>query len=201
MTNSGTERIAPVTYIFGADAQKPDSAPVLDAEPETVYRGLQQRDSLESVSDVSARALARRGMSSREMSEYLEGCQFDPETVRREIGRLEAIALLDDVTLAEALTRSLYARKNWGRSAVVAELRRRGIDPLAIESALDLFDDHDELGRATALAAKRAPQLRTLDPITARRRLGDFLRRRGYSNYVVSQVVEQTFLSAGPIFR
>jgi regulatory protein len=72
---------------------------------------------------------------------------------------------------------------------------------LAIEAALSALEDDDELERAMAIAVKRAGQLRSLDATTAKRRLCDFLMRRGYSGSVVSKAVQEALAPAGPTFR
>jgi SOS response regulatory protein OraA/RecX len=164
--------------------------------------GRRERGRFEPVSNVSMFALARRGMSSREMRDYLLGREFDEAEVEGEIQRLERVALLDDAALAETLVRTLRERKGLGRSALNAELRRRKIDGSAIEEALASAADDDELQRATAVALKRAPQLRSLDQETAKRRLGAFLMRKGYSGSVVSAAVATALApSGGPVFR
>lgn len=237
------ERIAPVTYLFGTQAEPESdgdnailsSLEVIDAERINAERfdgerlptppsrpsamGVVQQDehaepspaqanrsdagkgSFDRISNVSMYALARRGMSSREMHDYLLGREFDPTEVDDELRRLERVSLLDDLALAETLIRTLQARKGLGRSALTAELRRRKIDQIAVESALTVLDDDDELDRATAIAIKRAGQLRSLDATTAKRRLGDFLMRRGYSGSVVSKAVQQALVPSGPTFR
>lgn len=171
-----------------------------------------ERGSFERVSNVSMYALARRGMSSREMRDYLIGREFDEAVVDEEIERLERVGLLDDESLAETLVRTLRDRKGLGRSALTAELKRRNVDGSAIEEAMGSLDD-DELERATELAIKRAPQLRSLDSTTAKRRLGAFLMRKGYSGSVISAAVQRALApsgqgmsgsgsqSAGPSFR
>jgi SOS response regulatory protein OraA/RecX len=192
------ERLAPVTYLFGAapteaDEQAQAEAPAAVEEPAEPGR-------FERVNNVSMHALARRGMSSREMRDYLVGREFDGPAVDEEIERLESVGLLDDDSLAETLVRTLRDRKGLGRSAVTAELRRRHLDGDAIEEAMGGLDD-DELERATAIAVKRAPQLRALDAVTAKRRLGAFLMRKGYSGSVISTAVQRALAPAAPTFR
>lgn len=159
-----------------------------------------ERGSFDRVSNVSMYALARRGMSSREMRDYLIGREFDAAVVDEEIERLERVGLLDDESLAETLVRTLRDRKGLGRSALTAELRRRNVDGAAIEEAMGGLDD-DELERATEIALKRAPQLRSLDATTAKRRLGAFLMRKGYSGSVISTAVQRALAPSGPSFR
>jgi SOS response regulatory protein OraA/RecX len=207
--NSAGERIAPVTYLFGAEAPAEAASRAASAEIAPAHAApvevaptspAVERGRFEQVSNVSMHALARRGMSSREMRDYLIGREFDPLAVDEEVARLEGVALLDDVLLAETLVRTLRERKGLGRSALSAELRRRHLDGAAVEAALGALDD-DELERATAIATKRAPQLRSFDAQTAERRLGAFLMRKGYSGSVVSTAVKRALQPAGPTFR
>ena len=239
MSNADGERIAPVTYLFGARGSEPeevaqDSAPPsaapeqrapvfvdlgepegrvaeIRAELEEEARTHLSRDRVEAarpekkvsfapINNVSMHALARRGMSSREMHDYLIGREFDQGAVDDEVERLESVGLLDDVALGETLVRTLRERKGLGRSGVTAELRRRNLDQTAIEIALAELDD-DELERATEIAHKRASQLRSYDAETAKRRLGAFLMRKGYSGSVVSTAVQRALAPAGPTFR
>ncbi|WP_334593311.1 regulatory protein RecX [Salinibacterium sp. CAN_S4] len=183
---------------FTAEPAKAERAKASASEKS---KGEKSRGSFDRISNVSMYALARRGMSSREMRDYLVGREFESSEVDAEIERLENVALLDDLALAETLIRTLQSRKGLGRSALTAELRRRNVDPLAIETALAALEDDDELERAVAIAVKRAGQLRSLDATTAKRRLGDFLMRRGYSGSVVSKAVQEALAPAGPTFR
>lgn len=141
----------------------------------------------------SMRALGRRGVSTSEMRKTLTQHELDPGVVEDEIERLTRVGLLDDVALATDLVDRLHERKGLGRQGVVAELRRRGIDPVAIDAALEAAadDTDDEFVRAIDLAAKRAGQLRGLDRATAERRLAGFLMRKGYNSGIVRIAVER----------
>jgi len=136
--------------------------------------------------NVSMHALTRRGMSVAEMTDLLEKREIEPEEVEAEVERLSRVGLLDDQLLAENLVRTLTERKGMGRQAVKAELRRRKVDDTAVAEALEAIDPDDELERAIEVATKRAQQLRSYDAETAKRRLGAFLQRRGYSGSVLS---------------
>jgi regulatory protein len=135
--------------------------------------------------NVSMHALTRRGMSVAEMTKLLEAREIEPDEVEAELERLQGVGLLDDQALADNLVRTLQDRKGLGRSAISAELRRRKVDQAAIEEALDSIDTDDELVRAIEVATKRAGQLRSYDPETAKRRLFAYLQRRGYGGSVL----------------
>ena len=159
--------------------------------------------------NVSMYALTRKGLSSAEMTDLLRSRDLEAGDVAFEVTRLEQVGLLNDSELAATLVMQLRERKGLGRSAITSELRRRKLDPSAIEEALaDAYDSDgdDELTRARAIALKRAPQLRSLDAETARRRLGAFLMRKGYSGSVVASAVAsalapQARSAEGPRFR
>lgn len=227
--------LAPVTYLFGPRTNRPtdhvdqvdhvnhpdllsDGHAAQPADGSNAGDGAAGRPaplassrgkaSFDPVNNVSMYALARRGMSSREMRDYLASRDFAEDEIDGELDRLERVGLLDDRLLAETLIDSLRHRKGLGRSGVTAELGRRKLDPIAIEAALASVSD-DEGERALEVAVKRAPQLRSLDAETARRRLSAYLMRKGYSGSVVSTAVSAALASRdrlerpsrGPVFR
>ncbi len=217
MTPDG-DRLAPVTWLFGTPDQRPapvatvspSSSTVRTSEPasgtpadSSVSSGTDERGRFQRINNVSMNALARRGMSTDEMREYLVKRGFEESETELECERLLGVGLLDDFALAETLIRTLRQRKGLGRSALVAELRRRRLDGEAIDAAMEDLDD-DELARAIEVAIKRAPQLRSLDDQTARRRLGAFLMRKRYSGGVVQAAVDRALSPArsgtGPFF-
>lgn len=148
---------------------------------------------------LSMRALGRKGVSESEMRTLLTQQDLDADVVEHEIERLTRVGLLDDVALATDLVDRLHARKGLGRQGVVTELRRRGIDQIAIDTALDeaADDEDDEFIRAQELADKRAPQMRGLDRATAERRLSGFLMRKGYGSGVVRIAVQRALDGGG----
>ena len=189
------EHIAPVTYLFGAPAAsaQPVVEPVETAPaPRVQFVEKDETPATKSSrpENVAMHALTRRGMSVAEMTTLLENREIEPDEVEAEIARLEGAGLLDDQALAENLVRTLQERKGLGRSAISAELRRRKVDQVAIEEALGSIDTDDELTRAIEVAVKRAGQLSSYDAATAKRRLGAYLQRRGYSGSVFSAAME-----------
>ncbi len=193
------ERIAPVTYLFGTPepvVSEPEApaAAAPAARPRVQFEDKEEAAPAASkpkrTENVSMHALTKRGMSVAEMTTLLERREIEPDEVEAEIARLAGVGLLDDQALAENLVRTLQERKGLGRSAVSAELRRRKVDPIAIEQALDAIDTDDELERAIEVATKRAGQLSSYDPETAKRRLGAYLQRRGYSGSVFSAAMD-----------
>jgi SOS response regulatory protein OraA/RecX len=232
VTSDG-DRLAPGTWLFGSPAEPAEessgaaespsaTSPSLSSSslPSTAHPSIMRSPAVAEedphdlsadeggfarVSNVSMNALARRGLSVHELRDSLARREFSDEEIESEIDRLVRVGLLDDTELARTLVRTLRERKGLGHAALTAELRRRRLDGAAIETALAEADDHDEFARAHELAAKRAPQLRHVEPDAARRRLGGYLMRKGYSSGVVHAVVDRVLASTertqGPRFE
>jgi regulatory protein len=185
----------------------PEESPVeAGAEPEWAIPGVAEADGPApgAARHVSITALARRGLSRRELERHLRDRGFDDDEIAAEVSRLERDGYVDDIALAQNLVGTLQERKGLGRSAIAAELTRRLLAPAAIEYALDLIDTGDELSRAREIAIKRAGQLRHLDRDTAVRRLSAFLARRGYGGSTIRAAVDQALPSVarrGVAFR
>lgn len=139
--------------------------------------------------NVAMHALTRRGQSVQEIRDLLTARELGAEEVEAEIERLLGAGLLDDADLAQNLVRSLTERKRLGRSALLAELRRRKLDPIVIEEAVADLDRDDEDERCLKLARQRARQLNSVDDQTAERRLSAFLQRKGYSGDAIRKSV------------
>lgn len=135
--------------------------------------GRLRRSSL-SVSEVRA-VLVEHGLDDGEVDEWIE--------------RYERLGYLDDARLAEQLVHSHGERRGRGSGAVLAELSRRGVDAAIARQAVGELDPEIELENATAVAERRARQLRGLDRQVAERRLSAFLARRGYPGEVVREAV------------
>lgn len=151
--------------------------------------------------NVSMNALTRRGMSRWELEQILVSRELEPDEIEAELDRLAGVGLIDDAALAETIVRTHHERKGLGRSALVAEMRRRHIDADQIEESLAQLDGDSELTRAKELAHKRAPQLRSLDQTTAKRRLTAFLMRKGYSSSVIREAVDEALDAGGSSVR
>ena len=131
------------------------------------------------------------------MHELLLARQFDQSEVAVEIDRLESVGLLRrraarrDARAQPCVSARGSAERRWPPNSSVARC-----DPDAIEAAL-IAETDDDLDRAIAIAERRAPQLRSYDAETAKRRLGAFLMRKGYTGSVVATAVARALEPGG----
>ena len=71
-------------------------------------------------------------------------------------------------------------------------LQKEGIDSQIIEKLVsDFAGQYDEYEIARELANSRRPRYKGLEPLKVKRRLYDYLRRRGFSHEVISEAINR----------
>jgi len=140
------------------------------------------------------RRLAARPRSRAELAGYLTGKGFPEDVVNPVIVEFEGNGYIDDRKFAYDYGRYLVETKGLSRFALRAELRKKGVSDEDASPALDnLFDDegYEEYDIALTVARKKAESLAKLtDGAKARRRLTDYLKRRGFSFDIIKKAVE-----------
>lgn len=150
-------------------------------------------------SSVLARAVAllsRREHSALELRRKLIERGFEPAEVDTALQRLQGSGLQDDARFADSLVRS---RANGGRGPLQlrAELARHGLaEGLAAQAIEQAETEQDWASRAFELATRRLKGVAPAD-LRERRRLADFLLRRGFPSAIVRTVLEQIGSGAG----
>lgn len=125
--------------------------------------------------------LAVRPRSRRELQSRLLRAGFDPEEVASELGRLEAVGLVDDEEFARQVVQHEVSARRSGRRAVSSRLFASGLDRETIERSLEDVPESADEERAIELARTRVGRLARLTPEQAFGRLVGFLARRGYA--------------------
>ncbi|WP_312867590.1 regulatory protein RecX [Amycolatopsis pithecellobii] len=141
--------------------------------------------------------LAVRPRTKDELRQTLRRKGFDEELRERLLGKLDSSGLVDDAAFAEQWVRSRHAYQGLARSALVAELKRKGVDGQVAAQAAGEIDRESEEQRARELVRKRLRAMTTLDEQTAIRRLLGTLARKGYPQGLAYQVVRDELKNAG----
>ena len=132
--------------------------------------------------------VARKPRSESEIRRALlaHDAAFEPSEVDAAMARLRDLGAVDDSRWAVSYVAQPRANGR-GARLLRRELSQRGVQSADVSSALD---GRDEAAAALAAALKRTRTLRGLDREAARRRLYDFLRRRGFDDSVARRAVE-----------
>jgi len=132
--------------------------------------------------------LSYRPRSESEMRERLERRGFNGDSVEAVITKLKEQELVDDVAFAQFWKdnrQSFSPRSQW---LIRLELSRKGVATDIVEEAVNDINDDDSAYR---VALGKARSLSPSDRGDFRRRLGYYLKRRGFNYEVISRTVEQ----------
>lgn len=157
---------------------------------------LKQADETESAYEKVLNFLAYRPRSEAEIRKYLKGKKFPEEQMGGVVARLRQAGLVDDEKFAEQWVENRATFRPKARRALKAELRAKGVGAKAIEAAVAGVD---ESAAARQLAAARAPRLlrQKLSRLDFKRKLGDYLARRGFDYETIKEAVERAWREGG----
>ena len=153
---------------------------------------------LEAAYNVAVRYLGYSARSRSEIEKRLERAGFETEIIEKVIAHLESRDWLDDKKFAQDWVDDRADRKRYGRRRLAQELRNKGIERETIDAALNTIEAEDEVTRAQAAVRTRwDPQtLAHADFDTKqaeKRRMAQFLQRRGFTWDIISQVFATLF--------
>ncbi len=149
------------------------------------------REERKRVLDKAYEYLARRAHSQRELTVKLNRKGFEKSLIQQVIDELKAAGHLDDLEFARSFASNRLAAKSVGKRYLSRELVQRGVNKEMVDTVLDkIYSDVDETDLARKLACKRLPRYEHLEKVQKRKRLSDFLFRRGFDWETIKQVLE-----------
>jgi len=138
--------------------------------------------------------LSYRPRSASEVRERLQRRGFDGDSIEAVIAKLKEQGLVSDMAFAQFWKdnrESFSPRSQW---LTKLELRRKGVTTDIIDQVVDEVDDADNAYRAALSKARGLP---LSDYQGFRRRLGDYLKRRGFGYEVINHTVERIWQEWG----
>jgi len=155
---------------------------------------LARSDQFHRCLNAAARYLSYRPRSEFELRERLHRHDFDGDSVAAVIAKLKEQGLVDDLAFAQFWKdnrESFSPRSQW---LTRLELRQKGVADSTIDQVIDAVDDGESAYRA---ALSKARSLPLSDYQSFRRRLGEYLKRRGFGYGVISHTVERVWQEQG----
>lgn len=138
--------------------------------------------------DAATRLLGYRARSENELRERLQRRDFTSESIDAVIAHLKGVGIIDDTAFARSWQENRDTFKPRSGWLTGLELRKKGVAEDVISAVVSGTDDGDAACRA---ARAKAERMTGADYEAFRRRLGDFLRRRGFSYEVINQTVSR----------
>jgi regulatory protein len=138
--------------------------------------------------------LSYRPRSESEIREQLQRRGFEGDSIEAVIARLKEQGLVNDIAFAQFWKdnrESFSPRSQW---LTKIELRRKGVTTDVIDQIVTEVDD---VANAYRAALSKARGLSLSDYQGFRRRLGDYLKRRGFDYGVINHTVERIWQDWG----
>lgn len=144
--------------------------------------------------NAAARYLSYRPRSEFELRERLHQRGFDGNSIEAVLIKLKEQRLVNDMDFAQFWKDNRESFSPRSRWLTELELRRKGVAQEVIDQVVNVIDDHDSAYRA---ALNKARSLPTSDYQSFRHRLGEYLKRRGFSYGVINNTVERLWQQRG----
>ncbi len=157
---------------------------------------LKQTDTAEMVYEKALKFLAYRPRSEAEIRAYLKKKEIGEAPAQAVIERLRRAGLVNDAEFAGQWVENRATFRPKAKRALKAELRAKGVGDHEIEAALAGVDEAEAVRQ---LAAARAPRLirQKLNKQDFKRKLGEYLARRGFDYETISEAVERAWRESG----
>jgi len=160
---------------------------------ESDIEALAQADLCQRCLNAALHYLGYRPRSEAEIRERLKRRGFDGGNVEATIAKLREQGLVDDLAFAQFWKDNRQSFSPRSQRLTRSELRQKGVASDIIDQVVAEVSDEDSAYRA---AMSRARQLPRSDYQSFRRRLSDYLKRRGFGYGVIKHTVERVWQGA-----
>ena len=154
---------------------------------------LQAEDARERAYQQAMLFLSYRARSETEIRQNLRKHEIPEPIIEQTLERLRQDGLANDNQFARAWVENRSTFRPRSRRMMVMELRQKGLDEEAVASAVESVDDE---ALAYEAAQKKVARYKDLEWNDFRKKLNDFLARRGFSYLVVAPVVTRLWNEA-----
>ena len=159
---------------------------------EKIYQ-LQAEDARERAFQQAMLFLSYRARSESEIRQNLRKHEIPEPVIEQTLDRLRQDGLANDNQFAHAWVENRSAFRPRSRRMMAMELRQKGLNEEAVSSAIANVNDE---ALAYEAAQKKVARYKGLEWNEFRKKLSDFLARRGFSYSVVAPVVTRLWNEA-----
>lgn len=134
--------------------------------------------------------LSHSAKSEKQLHDYLFKKEFDENTIDRIIERLKELNYIDDFLFAQNFAENSMSS---GVNAIRFKLKSKGISDEIINSVLEEISDDDQLSKALEIAKKQILKYSKYEIFEQKRKLNDFLYRKGFQWDIIKSTIEKVF--------
>ncbi len=137
------------------------------------------------------RLLTASPKSDQELRKKLAAKGYPEEILERALNELKAQGVLDDRAYAKDLMARLTLGKAAGRHKIAFEMKRHGIPQKIRQEMLGTLTNECEASRALEQARLKWADWSKLEPQKRKKRLYDFLIRKGYDFQIAQDILQK----------
>ncbi len=136
--------------------------------------------------------LSFRDRSEQEMRSKLSQAGFEIKIIELVLDDLKRLQLINDEKFALNFVKTRMLTRPMGEYLLKRELSQKGIaDELIEKTKIQVFSEQTQFDIARELARKKKKQLQNVEEKKAKKRVNDFLLRRGFALDLIIQIIEQ----------
>jgi regulatory protein len=154
---------------------------------------LQTEDARERALQQALLFLSYRARSEKEIRQNLQKHEFSEEVIETTLEKLREGRLANDTEFARVWVENRNTFRPRSRRALTMELRQKGLDDETVQAAVAGVDE-EALAYESAL--KRASRIHRLEWGEFRKKLSEYLARRGFPYSVIAPVVTRVWNEA-----
>ncbi len=139
--------------------------------------------------DHALKLLGIRKRSVRQLYHKLSEKGFDGQAVSEVLSRLQQSKLLDDEEFARGYVSEKTTAHPAGKLKMLRDLKRKGVSHEVAGRAVSELDENYEFNMAFKLGQSKAELLRNLDVRKRRKKVYDYLLRKGFHFEVCREVI------------
>ncbi|PID85022.1 MAG: hypothetical protein CSA11_06525 [Chloroflexi bacterium] len=149
---------------------------------------LKSQDAIEKAKDSAYRLISLRPQSIAEIQRSLRKKRYDIHIIEQVINHLIELDFLNDETFAQYWVEQRDTFNPRSHMALRQELQQKGVSRDIIDQAITASD---ETASARAAAEKKARQLTRYPEKEFKKKLGQFLQRRGYHYTLIKEIIDE----------
>ena len=127
----------------------------------------------------------------KEVEQKIKEYRLIPEAREKILLSLLQDNFLNEERFAKNFARGKFRIKHWGKQRIVRELKFRNISAYNIKTALQEIDEQEYLKTIYRITEKRNEVLSEKNRYKRKKKLTDFLLRKGYETDLVFKTVEE----------
>jgi regulatory protein len=144
--------------------------------------------------NIALKYMSFRPRSEMEIKTRLNNHGFEKATIQQVLAKLKELGLVDDASFARFWRENRENFRPRSRRLIELELKQKGVES---ETIAEITKDVDDETGVYQAALRKTRSLSGLDYSSFRKRLGSFLKRRGFDYELINRTIDHVWQEQG----